>query len=498
MSLKGISRRSFLTETLGFAGASVLLLASTTARSVANFPNFVFILADDQGWTGTSASMDAARGDARSDYYLTPNLERLAKEGIRFTQGYAPAALCCPTRRSIQFGQTPARQGDDEAFAARYPVGTKRLTIPRALKAVDPRYVAAHFGKWDLRTDLAPEHLGYDESDGNTRNTVGSEGTGFSKVDKWTRYGVTDDPKRIFSITERAGDFMKRASDAGRPFYVQLSHYAVHVDMQTRRASLEGCEARPRGEHHRIPAFAGMTQDLDAGIGRVLDELEALGIANNTYVFFMADNGAVPWIPPDKRKHLSNPGALEDASRNYPLRAGKWTLFEGGLRVPFMVRGPGIAPGSFCNTPVVGWDLLPTIADLAGYCEALPGDLDGIDIRPLLEGHGGQDIRKDPLIFHRYAKDYGHSAIRDGDFKLVQFWQRREDGPRGWPLPAYVERTQLFDLSSDPGERTNLAAEMPEKTEEFRKKLMDYLRETGHDVQPYPELTAQEQNKETR
>ena len=485
MSPNGISRRNFLTKTIGFAGASVSLLASTTARSAPDFPNFVFILGDDQGWTGTSVSMHSGRNDARSDYYLTPNLQRLASQGIRFSQGYAPAALCCPTRRSIQFGQAPARQGDDDAFATRYPVDTKRLTIPRALKAVDPRYVGAHFGKWDLRTDLAPEHLGYDESDGNTRNSLGSEGTSFDKKDKWTRYGVMDDPKRIFGITERAVDFMKRASDHARPFFVQISHYAVHMDMQTRRASLEECEARARGQHHRIPAFAGMTQDLDTGIGRVLDELEVLGIADNTYVFYMADNGAVPWIPPDKRKHLSNPGALKDASRNYPLRAGKWTLFEGGLRVPFMVRGPGIAPGSFCNTPVVGWDLLPTIADLAGYREALSGDLDGVSIRSLLEGHGGPDIRKDPLIFHRYAKDYGHSAIRDGDFKLVQFWQRPEDGPRGWPLPAYVERTQLFDLSSDLGETKNLAVEMPEKTEELRKKLMDYLRKAGHDVQPY-------------
>lgn len=487
MNRHSINRRSFLRLALAANAAAMLAPRLGAKAAELNSPNFVFILGDDQGWTGTSVSMHSGRNDARSDYYRTPNLQRLASQGIRFSQGYAPAALCCPTRRSIQFGQAPPRQGDDDAFAARYPVDTNRMTIPRALKAVDPHYVAAHFGKWDLRTDLAPEHLGYDESDGNTRNSVGSEGTSFNKKDKWTRYGVMDDPKRIFSITERAVDFMKRASDQGRPFFVQISHYAVHVDMQTRRASLEECGARARGQHHRIPAFAGMTQDLDAGIGRVLNQLEALGIADNTYVFYMADNGAVPWIPPDKRKHLSNPGELEDASRNYPLRAGKWTLFEGGLRVPFMVRGPGIAPGSFCNTPVVGWDLLPTVAGLAGYREALPGDLDGIDIRPLLEGHGAPDIRKDPLIFHRYVKDYGHSAIRDGDFKLVQFWQRPEDGPRGWPLPPYVEPTQLFDLSSDPGETRNLAAEMPEKAEELRKRLMDYLWKAGLEVRPYPD-----------
>jgi len=442
--------------------------------------------------------MHAKRGDARSDYYRTPNLERLAKGGMRFTQGYAPAALCCPTRRSIQFAQTPARQGDDDAFAARYPTDTKRLTIPRALKAVNAKYLAAHFGKWDLRTDLAPEHLGYDESDGNTRNSVGSEGTSFNKKDKWKRYGVMDDPKRVFSITERAVDFMKRASDADRPFYLQISHYAVHVDMQTRRASLEACQKRPRGKHHRIPAFAGMTQDLDAGIGGVLDALEALGIADDTYVFYMADNGAVPWIPPDKRKHLSPPDAIKDAGRNHPLRAGKWTLFEGGIRVPFIVRGPAIAPGGFCNTPVVGWDLLPTIAALAGYHKALPGDLDGVSIRPLLEGNSAQNVRNAPLIFHRYALAYPHSAIRDGDYKLVQFWQRSKDGPLRLGLPSYVERTQLFNLARDLGETTNLAAKMPEKTQQLRKKLMETLLKAGLEVRPYPGRSTQSRNKEVR
>ncbi|MCP4639536.1 MAG: sulfatase [bacterium] len=483
-----MSRRAFLLRTMGSAGASALLLASTKANSAVESPNFVFILADDQGWTGTSASMDSVRDDARSDYFRTPNMERLAREAVRFTQGYSPAGLCCPTRRSIQFGQTPMRQGDDDAFAARYPTDTKRLTIPRALKAADPRYLAAHFGKWDLRTDLAPERLGYDESDGNTRNGVGSEGTSFNKVDKWKRFGVMDDPKRIFSITERGVDFMRRAKDGGHPFYLQLSHYAVHMDMQTRRGSLEASEARPRGKHHRIPAFAGMTEDLDAGIGLVLDELDALGIADNTYVFFMADNGAVPWIPPEKRKHLSNPLEVEDASRNHPLRAGKWTLFEGGIRVPFMVRGPGIEAGGFRKTPVVGWDLLPTIARLAGYRESLPDDLDGVDIGSLLKGDDDSAVRTGPLLFHRYTLDYAHSAIREGDYKLIQFWRNPQGKGLRLPLPRHVERTQLYDLSCDLGETRNLAAEMPEKTEALRSKLMACLREAGHDLEPCPEL----------
>ncbi len=480
--LQSVYRRKGVRPIIAATIACLLWPHAAESARRGGAPSFVLILADDQGWNGTSVAMHPQRDDAQSDYYRTPNLERLARGGMRFCQGYAPAALCCPTRRSIQFGQTPARMGDDDAFAKRYPPGTQRLTIPRALKAVDPNYMAAHFGKWDLRTDLAPKHLGYDESDGNTRNSVGSEGTDFDKKEKWRRYGVMDDPKRIFSITGHAVDFMRRAASQGRPFFVQISHYAVHVDMQTRRASLEACRKRPPGKHHRIPAFAGMTEDLDAGVGRVLDELETLGIADKTYVFYMADNGAVPWIPPDRRKHLSHPDAVNDAGRNHPLRAGKWTLFEGGIRVPFIVRGPGIAKGSFCKTPVVGWDLLPTIARLAGGNKALPADLDGVSIRPLLEGRGDQSIHRAPLVFHRYASSYPHSAILDGEDKLVQFWRptkRQGFRPR---LPSYVRPTQLFHLSSDLGETTNLADQDPDKAQRLRDTLMGCLRRSGHEV----------------
>ena len=480
-----IDRRTFLQRAMMIPAAACLAMRAGTAVAASKSPNFLFILADDQGWTGTSAAMDSTRADAKSDYFQTPNMERLANGGMRFSQGYAPAALCCPTRRSLQFGQTPARMGDDAAFAARYPTDTTRPSIPRTLKAVNPGYVTAHFGKWDLRTKLSPEHLGYDESDGNTRNSVGSEGTDFDKEEKWRRFGVLDDPKRIFSITERGIDFMRRSHEAGRPFYLQLSHYAVHVDMQTTRASLEEAEARPKGEHHHNPAFAGMTHDLDTGVGRILDELESLGIADNTYVFYMADNGAVPWIPPDMRKQLSNPGALEDASRNFPLRAGKWSLFEGGIRVPFLVRGPGIAPGTFCDTPVVGWDLLPTITALAGYAEALPEDLDGMSFVPLLRGD--ELMRKSPLVFHRYADDYSHSAIREGNYKLVEFWRRPDDGQLHPPLPAYVERVQLFDVSQDLEETHNLAGELPERCATLRRGLRDYLATVHLEVTPFTE-----------
>ncbi len=484
MNARRVARRDFLASTFGLATASLLLPSSLKTYSKTVTPNFVFFLSDDQGWPATSASMHGGRDDAKSDYFLTPNLERLAHQGMRFSQGYAPAALCCPTRRGLQFGQTPARQGS-ERFAAAYPPGNDRLTIPRLLKTVNSEYAAAHFGKWDHRTELLAEHLGYDESDGNTRNSKGNEGSNFDKQQKWVLHKELDDPKRIFSITERANDFMERQVRDGRPFYVQISHYAVHVDMQTRPETLRKNEQRPKGTKHRIPAFAGMTEDLDTGIGRVLEKLDELGIAESTYVFYMADNGAVPWIPPNKIKHFANPASLEDVSRNHPLRSGKWTLFEGGIRVPFIVRGPGVKPGSFCDVPVVGWDILPTIADLAGYKQRLPDNLDGGSFRLLLESGGRGTVNRpfDGLVFHRYSTGDPHSAIRVGDYKLIKFWKGPiRTSPFSMTSSSKPGKLLLFNLKDDIGETRNLADAMPQKAQELHETLMGYLRSVDSEV----------------
>ncbi|MHC4120830.1 MAG: sulfatase [Planctomycetota bacterium] len=465
-----ISRRNFLIRAAGLAAASAALASPGDAQTRTSTPNFVFILSDDQGWPATSAQMHPERKDARSDYFQTPNLDRFARQAMRFSQGYAPAALCCPTRRSLQFGQMPVRQSS-RSFDAKYPPGNTHPTIPRILRSVDPRYVAAHFGKWDHRTELAPEHLGYDESDGNTTNRPGSITSGFSKSEKWRRYTVTEDPKRIFSITDRALDFMMRSVRDERPFFLQISHYAVHVTMQTRRASLDKYEQLPKGEKHNVPAFAGMTEDLDVGVGKILDKLEELGIADSTYVIYMADNGAAGWIPPNTTRNLSNPTTYEKLSRNHPLRGGKWVVFEGGIRVPFIVRGPGVTPNSFCNVPVVGWDILPTIADIVGYKKALPSDIDGGSFRGLLENEGRGSVKRPNLglVFHRYSDSYPHSAIRVGDYKLVKFWKRDKS-------------LLLFNLKEDLGETKDLAGAMPEKTEELHKQLMDYLDSVDSDV----------------
>jgi len=462
---------------------AILLYLATSEFCVAS-PNFILILADDQGWNGTSISMSRDRNDARSDFFQTPNLERLAHRGMRFTQGYSPAALCSPTRRSIQFGQTPTRQGQ-ERFAANYPTTTKKLTIPRALKAVNPAYRAAHFGKWDLRTDLLPEHLGYDVSDGNTGNGDGNRGSNFSKIDKWLKHKTLEDPKQIFGITRRATDFIEEQVAAGRPFFIQVSHYAVHADTQTRPESLATHQGREKGKVHHRAAFAGMTSDLDAGVGLLLDKLDELGIADSTYVIYTADNGAVPWMPPNKPKHFGHPSQFKDVSRNHPLRGGKWTLLEGGIRVPLIVSGPGVAAESFCEIPVVGWDFLPTIADLAGYRAALPPDLDGGSFRDVLEneGHGSVSRPTPALVFHRYSAGYPHTAIHSGGYKLIKFWKRppfnNDTNRQG---AGKYSDTLLFDLKNDLGELESQTEELPKKVRHLEGILMRYLQDVSAEV----------------
>lgn len=450
---------------LSALGLCVIMAFKTLPHSAEKKPNFIFILTDDQGWTSTSQLMDSRLANSKSDYYETPQIERLAAKGMRFSNGYAPCALCCPTRRSIQFGQSPARQGDALFKENYHPDFKKVLAIPQMLKAISADYKAAHYGKWDLRSDIFPEDLNYDESDGNTGNRNGDMNS--TKDSKWTDVFLTNDPKRIETITERALNFMGRQVKSGHPFYLQVSHYATHVDYQTREETYKKYQDKKKGAVHNNPKYAGMLNDLDTGIGEILDRIDSLGIGDNTYVILMADNGAVESIPPIKNK-FDHPSTLTFKTNSYPLRGGKWTLYEGGIRVPFIVIGPGIKAGSQCDVPVTGWDILPTLSDLAGNKKPLPDNLDGTSFKPLLvNGNDGKFKRKaDELVFHYFGKP--HSAIRVGDYKLIKFWN--------------LKKTELYNLKDDVGERTDLAQAQPEKVKTLEAQLMAYLEKVKAEV----------------
>ena len=415
-------------------------------------PNFVVILSDDQSWVGSSVQIDRADPRTRSDYFRTPSLERLARSGMTFTDGYAPAPFCCPTRRSIQVGQTPARhmyRRDQTAWPTAY---RRQINIPEVLKGADPRYRAAHFGKWDHRFDRpTPEEMGYDASDGDTGNgTGGGKGSGGP--------AAATDPKLIDHITNRACAFMESRAGSGMPFYLQISHYAVHLDIFYRRETLDLVTPWTPGKKHYMPEFASMTADMDASVGRVLDKIEELGLRDTTYVIFLSDNGG--------RGTLPGAGS-PPMPRNHPLRGSKGSMYEGGIRVPFFVAGPGIEPGSVSGTPVTGLDILPTLADLSGHGTAgLPDTVDGGSLRRLLEGRSETvERQRDYLVFHQAVGRRAQSALRLGRWKLVKTWAN--------------DLLELFDLSRDAGETRNVAKEHVQQTEHLDALLTGFLEEVG-------------------
>jgi arylsulfatase A-like enzyme len=281
-----------------------------------------------------------------------------------------------------------------------------------------------------------------------------------TKESKWTDLFLNNDPKRIETITDRALNFMGRQAKAGKPFYMQVSHYATHVDYQAKEATYKKYQQKMKGEVHTNASYAAMLEDLDTGIGKILDRIEELGIGDNTYVILMADNGAVESVPPIKNK-FDHPSTLKNKTNSYPLRGGKWTLYEGGVRVPFMVIGPGIKGGTQTNIPITGWDILPTLSELAGNKNPLPANLDGTSFKSLFAAATASTYsrKKDELVFHYFGKP--HSSIRVGDYKLIKFWN--------------LKKVELYNLKDDLGELNDLSASSPEKVKELESRLMVYL-----------------------
>lgn len=427
-------------------------LSAIPAKETSRRPNFILILSDDQSWRGSSVLMDPSVPESKSDYYRTPNLERLFDQGVRFTQGYAPGPICCPTRRSIQIGQSTARhmyQKDQPGWTDYYK---QQPSIPQALKEIDANYRAAHFGKWDMRFDqITPKSMGYDASDGYTTNTEG--GPKNSKEPS-----ASKDPKLIGHVTQRAEDFMRQCRDDDKPFYLQVSHYAVHLKVFYKQETFDEVGGRPKGEVHRDPGFAAMTEDLDAGVGKLLRSVKELGLEENTYIIFMSDNGGR--VAPSK---------VKAPNQNKPLRDGKHSMYEGGIRVPFTISGPGIKSGAVSHVPVSGIDLLPTMTDLAGR-QLVHENLDGGSLKPLLMGNSREVKRsKDFMVFHKAVTREPHSAIRKGNYKLVKAWGE--------------DKVELFDLSVDLEESRDLSKKMPEKADELHRQLVSYLDEVNATTQ---------------
>jgi arylsulfatase A len=418
-------------------------------------PNFILIVTDDQGWTHTSLEMDKNNPASKSDYLQTPAIEELGKNGMRFSRGYAAAPVCSPSRYAIQFGKTPARiQYTSIVGSYVSDVNHQQITIAQLLKKANKNYVTAHFGKWHMEVD--PKVFGYDISDGNTENMYGSY---FNKDNSIKWKGFThEDPKRIFSVTQRASDFMENQVEKNKPFFMQVSHYANHDHLMAKPETLKKFENLKKGEHHNNAMYAAMTADLDEGIGLLLKKVKELGIEDNTYIIFTSDNGGVPRLPPNRNQY--------EESLNYPLQRGKWDLTEGGIRVPLIISGPGIEKNSQSNEPVVGYDFLPTILELAGNSEKIPTSIDGASFAPLLLNKGNINRKENGIIFHYpHYNHFGigepHSAIIKDDYKLIKM---QASG-----------KTYLFDLKNDKEEKKDLKSIQPKLAQTLEKSLDTYL-----------------------
>ncbi len=436
----------------------IILSTSFSCRKHENqAPNIVLIVADDLGWRDV--------GFMGSSYYETPSMDQLASEGMVFGQAYASAANCAPSRASLMSGQYSTAHGiytvgsserGDSRFRRIIPsenITTLRSdfrTLAEALK--DAGYITASIGKWHLGED--PRYQGFDVNVGGSHR--GHPGSYFAPY----RGPVLEAPAGEYltdRLTEEALGFIRQYRR--QPFFLYLPYYAVHTPIQAKDSLEQKYREKDSHSCQDNAAYAGMVDNLDRCMGLLLEELDQLGLRENTLVIFTSDNGGI-----------------RDISCQDPLRAGKGSYYEGGIRVPLVFSWPGkIAAGTRKEDPVINLDFYPTLMELTEQ-NADP-ELDGLSLWPLLSGKGkfpqrslffhfpvylqayrpGYDDGRDPLFRTRPG-----SVIRKGEWKLHHYY---EDG-----------ETELYKLDNDPGERNNLVNEFPEKREELLDLLKKWLK----------------------
>jgi arylsulfatase A-like enzyme len=441
-------------------------------------PNVVIILMDDLGWKDLSCY--------GSKFYRTPHLDRMAGEGMRFTQAYAACPVCSPTRAALLTGKVPARlhltdyiPGELDQlkhkvlrpeFHQELPL--EELTLAERLR--DAGYVTAAIGKWHLGGDgFEPQKQGFDVAVGGfERGSVNNYFAPYLKDGR--QLPGLENPPASENITERltheAEAFLER--NASKPFFLYLSHYAVHTPLQAKPEIVaKYATAKPDG-WQRNAVFAAMVEAMDDSVGRVLDKLDELHLAKNTLVVFTSDNGG-----------LATSGFPTElaATNNAPLREGKGYLYEGGIRVPLIARWPeAIKPATTCNVPTSTIDLLPTICAACGVQVA--ASLDGVSILPLLQGATSLD--REAIYWHypHYSPQGGRAggAIRQGDFKLIEFY---DSG-----------RRELFNITQDLSESQNLSEREPQLAKLLADQLAAWRTSVGARMPtPNPDFVPDEQ-----
>ncbi|KPK43590.1 MAG: hypothetical protein AMK72_13120 [Planctomycetes bacterium SM23_25] len=425
--------------------------------------NILFILIDDLGWRDV--------GFMGSRYYQTPHIDKLAGEGMIFTRAYTNGPNCAPTRACLLSGQYTPRHGV-------YTVGTsargssrhrklipikntttldaKVVTIAEALKSAG--YTTASMGKWHLGSGpvTGPRGQGFDVNVGG--NQAGSPRSYFSP---YRNRDLPNGPKGEYltdRLTDEAIKFIK--ANKTKPFFLYLPHYAVHTPIQAKKELIAKYKGKAPSGGQGNPAYAAMIESTDQGVGRIMDALDELKLADNTVVFFFSDNGGVGRI-----------------TSNAPLRGAKGMLYEGGVRVPLAVRWPGkIKPGSKCDTPVIGIDFYPTILQMAGAARPAGQVLDGESLVGLMTA--GRPPKRKAIFWHFpcYLQAAGRGrwrttpagAVQQDDWKLIEFF---EDG-----------RLELYNLADDLGEKNDLAAKMPQRTKQMHELLKAWRKSLGAPV----------------
>ncbi len=456
-----MKRRTFL-RWVALSSATIPFQYLMGAYSRKRPPNIVFILIDDFGWK------DA--GFMGSTYYETPNMDRLAKEGMVFTNAYTNAPNCAPTRASLLTGQYTPRHGiytvgnSDRGKASLrklIPIPNKtvldpdKITIAEVLK--EAGYVSASIGKWHLGNDpeAGPIAQGFDVNIGG--NISGHPKSYFSP---YKNKDLPDGPKGEYltdRLTNEAIKFIQQNKD--RHFFLYLPHYAVHTPLQAKKKLIQKYKNKPGSHGQNNPVYAAMIESVDHGIGLILKTLKDLKLEKNTVVIIFSDNGGVKRITSQE-----------------PLRGGKGMLYEGGIRVPLVVRWPGVVkPNSRCDVPVIGVDFFPTIMEIAGIKKPVNQPIDGMSIVPLLKGE--KTLKRDALFWHfpaylqgkaegardPYFRTRPAAAIRMGNWKLIVYY---EDGA-----------LELYNLEKDIGEQNNLASRFPEIRDKLYERLKQWQKE---------------------
>jgi arylsulfatase A-like enzyme len=437
---------------------AIVAFTFTPASAAERRPNIVLIFADDLGWKDL--------GCHGTDFYETPNLDRLAREGMRFTAAYASAGNCAPSRACLLSGQYSPRHSvyavghtmrGPKHLMRMLPIPNKSglapnaMTMARALKSAG--YATGIFGKW---------HFG-----GADGANPGRQGFDMVMNENQPGRGASDDPKGVYTITKAVCAFIEK--HRGRPFFAYVPHNAVHTPLQARKSSLAKFQAKKAGKQHTNPLYAACLYDLDDGVGLLLKKLADLGLDKDTLVVFTSDNGGTP------------------QSSQEPLRGAKGGYYEGGIREPFLVRWPGVVkPGTRCDVPVINVDLFPTFLAAAGVPAPKDHPQDGESLLPLLRGTGS--LKRSAIFWHfpgyldnpvprgrdPVFRTRPISVIRKGDWKLHLYHEE-------WQLDGGRARldsnraVELYNLADDIGERTDLSLKKKDRRDELLGDLLGWL-----------------------